>query len=167
MKHYIKSLLALAAVFAFSAMPALAQVNTSPILKYYSANGNLSSPSGVTIIQQGTVTSNSSGNVTNASAVATLTPGALQVAYVTGFRCDPGGATAAALANVSLAGVAGGPLTYTAGAPAGVTLTGTPVERFFSPPLPASAINTPITVTMGALGSGNVRASCSMTGILW
>lgn len=159
-------LLAVAMVFVSTPIAA-AQVNADPLNKYYSSNGNLSSPQGVTQIQPGTVQTNSSGNVANASAIATLTPSATQVAYITGFVCDPGGSTSAALVNITIVGVLGGTMTRLAATPAGAALAGSPVSERFSPPIPASAINTPIVVTMPALGTGNLKADCVATGFVW
>jgi hypothetical protein len=105
-----------------------------------------------------------SGNVANASAVATLTGTATTTVYISGFTCTPGGSTAAALVDLAVTGTLGGTLTYTANTPAGATLLGTPVNVLFNPPYPASAVNTPIVVTMPALGAGNTKAACVATG---
>lgn len=105
-----------------------------------------------------------SGNVANAAAVATLTGTATTRVYITGFTCTPGGSTAAALVNVTVAGLLGGTATYTAGTPAGATAFGTPLNVTFDTPHPASAVNTAIVVTMPALGAGNTNAACVATG---
>lgn len=164
-----RGLLALTLVGLLGIAPAVsfAQQSNSALPRIKSSQGNSASTSGVVLIPPGTVTSNGSGNVANASAVATLTATATTYAYISGFRCDPGGSTAAGIAAVTVAGVTGGPLVYTAGSPAGVGLVGTPVNEGFNPPLPASAVNTNISVTMGALGSGNVKASCVIYGLIW
>lgn len=162
MKHLMKWLALAAALFM--AAPAFADGNMP---KYNTANGNRASAPAEVRLPPAAVTSNSSGNVANASAVATLTPSATQIAYLMGFRCDPGGSTGAALVSITVAGISGGTATYTAGTPAGATLMGTPVQERFDPPLPASAVNTPIVVTMPALGAGNAKASCVAVGFVW
>lgn len=106
----------------------------------------------------------SSGNVANATATASLPAVAGKTNYVTGFEITAGGATAAALVTATLAGVVGGPLSYTFGAPAGATTAAQPLIVEFATPLPASAANTAITVTLPALGAGNTNAAVSLHG---
>lgn len=105
-----------------------------------------------------------SGNVANAGAVATLTGTATTTVYINGFTCIPGGATAGALVNVTVTGTLGGTFTYIAGAPTGAAVVGNTLTVQFPVPYPASAINTPIVVTMPALGLGNTNATCTATG---
>lgn len=105
-----------------------------------------------------------SGNVANSAATATLAGTATTTVYISGFTCTPGGATAAALVDLTVTGTLGGTLTYTAGAPAGAAVAGTPVNVNFNPPHPASAVNTNIVVSMPALGTGNTKAACVATG---
>jgi hypothetical protein len=106
----------------------------------------------------------SSGNVANATAAATLPGVAGKTTYISGFHCDVGGATGAALAALTVTGLITGTQTYTAGAVAGATLISPPVERVYNPPVPASAMSTAIVVSMAALGTGNVRADCNAEG---
>ena len=91
----------------------------------------------------------------NASTVATLAAQAAKTNYLSGFEVTSGGATAASLVTVTVAGLLGGSLVYNFGVPAGATLAATPLVVAFNPPLAASAVNTAITVTMGAAGAGN------------
>lgn len=100
-----------------------------------------------------------SGNVANASAVATLTGTATTTVYIAGFEITGGGATAASVVTVTVAGLLGGTRSYTYGAVAGAGVPNAPLVVAFNPPLPASAINTPIVVTCPALGSGNTNAT--------
>lgn len=107
---------------------------------------------------------NSSGSVAAAPAVATL-PGTPNFKnFVTGFELTAGGATAAALVNATLAGIAGGTLNYTFAAPAGVAVGATPLTVYFDPPIPASAVNTAITLTLPSLGAGNTNATAVIHG---
>ena len=105
------------------------------------------------------VKSFSSGNVTNAAAVATITSGGNNFAFIAGFEITYGGATGALCVNPTVTGVLGGTMTYTVCAPAGVALIGTPLIVEFTPPLKAAAVNTNIVVTLPALGAGNAFAS--------
>lgn len=98
-----------------------------------------------------------SGNVANASAAATLTPTATTTAYISGFEVTGAGATAAAVATVTVAGLLGGTRSYTYTFPAGVTVACTPLIVSFFPALPASAVNTAIVVTCPASGAGGTN----------
>lgn len=106
----------------------------------------------------------SSGNVANASAVATLAAVAGKTTFISGLTITAGGATVAALVSATVAGLAGGTATYTIGAPTGATATATPLVLSFTPPLPASAVNTAIVVTLPALGAGNTNATVTAWG---
>jgi len=100
-----------------------------------------------------------SGNVANASAVATLAGAAGKTTYISGFEITGGGATAAALVSATVAGLLGGTATYTYGAVTGAAAVNAPLVVVFTPPLPASAVNTAIVVTLPALGAGNTNAA--------
>ena len=112
------------------------------------------------------VRSFSSGNVANASAAATITSGANNFAFITGFEATFGGATAAACVNLTVTGLLGGTATYPVCAPAGVAVYGTPLVVMFDPPLKASAVNTTIVVTLPALGAGNTHAAVVAHGFI-
>jgi len=116
----------------------------------------LAGPSGLTTV--------SSGNVANASAAATLAAVAAKTNYLAGFEITAGGATGAALVSATITGLAGGTATYTFGAPAGATVAATPLVVWFPTPLPASAVNTAIVVTLPALGAGNTNATVVVHG---
>lgn len=100
-----------------------------------------------------------SGNVANATATATLTGVALKTMYLTGFTITAGGATAAAVVQVTVSGLLGGSRIYIFGVPAGAGVPATPLNVHFNPPLPASAVNTSIAVSVPALGTGNTNAA--------
>lgn len=122
----------------------------------------VSDPSGhlvVGTIAPGAPITAASGNVANASAVATLAGAAGKTTYITGFELTAGGATGAALVQATVAGVLGGTLTYIFGFPAGVTTIATPLIVEFPEPIPASAANTAIVVTLPAGGTGNTNAA--------
>ena len=107
---------------------------------------------------------NSSGNVANASAIATLTPVAGQTIFVTGFTITGGGATAASLVSATLVGLLGGTLTFTIAVVAGATLGNTPLVVQFGQPLAGSAVDVAAVLTLPALGAGNTNASVTLVG---
>lgn len=111
-----------------------------------------------------TQVSASSGNVANAAAVATLPAVVGKTNYVSGFEITGGGATAAALVAATLAGLLGGTATYIVGAQLGVTVPNNPLIVEFNPPLPASAANIALTLTVPALGAGNTNSACVIHG---
>lgn len=113
---------------------------------------------------QTTPVSAASGNVANAIAAASLAAVAGKRGYVTGFEITAGGATAAALAEATLAGILGGTATYIFGAPAGAAVQAVPLIVKFQMPIPASAINTAITISLPALGAGNTKAAVAIHG---
>jgi hypothetical protein len=115
-------------------------------------------PSGATAIN------GSSGNVAAGSAVATLAAAAGKTTYITGFEVTGAGATAASVVSVVVAGVVTGSMTYTLSVPAGVATGVQPMMVQFAYPIPASAVNTAITVTVPSLGSGNTNATVNAHG---
>jgi hypothetical protein len=106
----------------------------------------------------------SSGNVANAAAVATLAASATKKTYITGFTLTASGATSASVVSATVAGLAGGTLTYTFVFPAGATVQATTLNVQFAQPAVSTAINTAIVVTLPAGGSGNTNAAASATG---
>ena len=101
----------------------------------------------------------SSGNVAAASAVATLAAVAAKTTYITGFEATSSGSIAAAVVSLTVAGVITGTMTYTYATVAGATLGNTPLIVQFPAPIPASALNTAIVVTLPSLGAGNTNAT--------
>lgn len=100
-----------------------------------------------------------SGSVANANAVATLAGVSAKTTYITGFEITSSGATVGTVVTITVTGTITGTLTYIYAAPAGVLLMGTPLFVEFSKPIPASAANTAIVVTLPALGTGNTNAA--------
>ena len=104
-------------------------------------------------------------NATSLPAVAGKTT------YITGFDVTGGGATAASIIEITVTGLAtsaGGTLKFEMNVAAGVTASvnaqgGLTVT--FPDPLPASAPNTQITVTVPSFGAGNTNADVSVYGI--
>jgi hypothetical protein len=106
----------------------------------------------------------SSANQANANAVATLAAVSGKTTYITGFALTASGATAASVVTATVAGVITGTMNFTFVAPAGVTAQATPLVVNFPQPVPASATNTTIVVTLPALGSGNTNATAAAWG---
>lgn len=113
----------------------------------------------------GTSVTGSSGNIANASAIATIPAVAGYTAWCTGFQITASGATAASVVSPTLAGGVSGTLTYTFAVPAGVAVSANSLIVTFNPPIPASAVNTAFTLTLPALGSGNTNATVNIQGI--
>ncbi len=111
-----------------------------------------------------TIVTASSGNQANANAVAALPAVAAVLNYVTGIIVTASGATAGSDVSVTLVGVVGGTMTFTFTAPAGAAVGAIPLVIDFPNPIPATAVNTAITLTLPALGTGNTNAAVVITG---
>jgi hypothetical protein len=90
---------------------------------------------------------------------AALPAVAAKTNYLSGFQVTGAGATGASVITVTVVGILGGTLTYFMAIPAGATAAVTPLVVTFNPPIPASAVNTAITVTVPSFGAGNLSAS--------
>lgn len=128
------------------------------------ASGNLKVVSSEGPTEPSTPVIKTSGNVAAASAVATMPAVAGKTNFIEGFDITSGGSTAAALVLAALTGVLGGTLSYVYGTVAGATLINSPLSVRFSPPLPASAVNTAIALTLPSLGTGNTNAIVTVYG---
>lgn len=111
-----------------------------------------------------TGTSQSSGNVPNGAAIASLGAKTGQTAYMTGLQITGAGATAALAVNATVTGLAGGTISYTFVFPAGVAVAGQSIVASFYPGLQASGPNVAITLTLPAGGAGNTNAAVSLQG---
>lgn len=98
-----------------------------------------------------------SGNVANAVAAASLPAVAGKTNYLTGFEITGSGATAGLPVSVTVTGLLGGTLTFTYTAAVGALVGNAPLIVPFPKPLAASAVNTAITVSCPALGTGNTN----------
>lgn len=105
-----------------------------------------------------------SGNVANGSAAATLAAAAGKFTYITGFQVTASGATGALAVSVTVVGVVTGTQTYTFVFPAGVAVAAQPLVVEFPEPVPSSAVNTAIVVTLPAGGAGNTNATVNAQG---
>lgn len=126
--------------------------------------GNLSgvgaglNPAGATVV------TNSSGNVAAAVATATLPGVAGKTTYISGYLVTGGGATAGQINNGTVTGLISGTQTFNYASQTGATLASVPLFVDFNPPVPASATNTAIVVSMPSLGAGNTNAAVSAWG---
>lgn len=113
---------------------------------------------GVGLPEDATHVTAGSGVVANATATATIPAVASALNYLTGFEITAGGATAAAIVTATITGLLGGTRSYIFGVPAGAALIAQPLIVQFAQPIPASAVNTAIVLSVPALGAGNVAA---------
>ena len=105
-----------------------------------------------------------SANEANAIATASLPAVAGQTNSLAGFIITGIGATAAGVVLASISGLVGGTLEIPVAVPAGVNLGITPIVVNFTQPLPASAADIAITITLPALGAGNTNAAVGIWG---
>lgn len=105
----------------------------------------------------------SSNNQANITAIATLPAVAGKTNFVTGFEITGAGATAASVVIATLTGLVN-TLHYVVAVPAGVAAPITPLVVEFSPPLPASAVNTAVSINVPAFGAGNTNAAAVIHG---
>ena len=107
----------------------------------------------------GPVTSYASGNVANAIASATIPAVSGKLSYLTGFEVTGAGATAGSVVLLTITGIQGGTATHVITVPTGATVGVTPLQISYARPVPASAVNTAIVVSLPALGAGNTNAA--------
>jgi hypothetical protein len=108
-----------------------------------------------------------SGNVAASAATISLPAVSGRTNYVSGFSVTGLGATGAATLQITLGSLIGSVTqTYIYEVPAGATTAAPTLIVTFAPPLPASAANTAITLTVPSFGSGNTNASANIWGFL-
>lgn len=101
-----------------------------------------------------------SGNVAAAIATATLPALPGRMTYITGFQVTGAGATAPSVVDVTVGnlGVPGSTiLHYELTVATGATIGNQPLIVNFDPPLPATGINTTISVVCPSLGAGGTN----------
>lgn len=116
-------------------------------------------PSGATEI------SDSSGNVSNATATAKLEAGTVSIPHLHGFTITASGATVGGVVTATITGLASGTLYYTFGAPTGTAVMAQPLVVTFPKSLKGSA-GTDVVITLPALGAGNTNAAVTIWGYL-
>lgn len=107
----------------------------------------------------GTKITGASGNVAAAIATATLAAVAGKTTYITGFAVTGAGATAGLPVIVAVTGTITGTLSFIAVAAVGALVANQPLVVTFPTPVPASAANTAIVVTVPSLGVGNTHSA--------
>jgi hypothetical protein len=102
---------------------------------------------------------------TNAAAAnnQTLAGAANKMTYITGFSITGNGATGQSTIAVTVTGITN-TLTYYINVPAGATLAITPLMVRFDPPIPSTAVNTAIVVSVPSFGTGNLQCSANAHG---
>lgn len=108
----------------------------------------------------------SSGNIANAIAAAALPAVAAKTNWVTQIEVTGSGAVAGVPVIVTLAGLLGGTRSFIYSAVAGALLENTPLIIPFPFPLPASAVNTAITLSCPSLGTGNTNNVANIAGFV-
>lgn len=104
---------------------------------------------------------NHQANATASSAIAAV---AAKMGYLAGFSITGGGATAAALKKATITGLSIGTMTIDIAVPAGATGAIAPIFVTFPNPIPASAVNTAITLSVPAFGAGNTDVDVAIWG---
>ena len=107
-----------------------------------------------------------SGNVSAATATATLAAVANMTWYITGFSVTVGGATALTAVDGTITGLKGGTMAFPVFFPTGATLPGTDKTVTLTPPLPASGVNTAVAISVPSGGVGNTKAAVNIFGYL-
>lgn len=128
------------------------------------AAGFIAGATAVALIPTGTPVIGSSGNQANAAAVATLAAAVGKTTYVTGFQLTGSGATAGLPVVATLTGLLSSNMSFVFVFPAGVLVAAQPLLVNFPQPLPASAVNTAIVLTLPAGGAGNTNATATAQG---
>lgn len=129
-------------------------------------NGNLKISSGTSGYPTGATPVASSSNGANTTVTTGLGGVAGKTTYITGFEITGSGATAGSVIYATVTGtIAGvGNLVYAIAVPTGVTAGITPLVVEFPLPIPASAQNTGIFVSVPAFGAGNTNVAVSVHG---
>lgn len=105
-----------------------------------------------------------SGNVAASTATATLDGAVGKVTYIMGFDVTSSGSTGAGVVNLTVTGGISGTLTFNYASLVGATVPNAPLSIRFPQPIPASAVNTPISVVLPSLGAGNTHATVNAYG---
>jgi hypothetical protein len=114
----------------------------------------------VSIVGTAGTTTASATAAAAAACSATLAGQSSKTTYLTGFTVTSGNATAAVVGTVTITGTIGGSLNYVFVEP---TASGGYLSVSFPQPIPASAQNTAITVTLAAL-TGGANSAVVVTG---
>jgi hypothetical protein len=111
--------------------------------------------------QTGVTASSTGGAQANNCTLAAV---AGKTNYVTGFEVTGAGATAAGVISITLTGIISGTLNYSLAIPAGANAGVPPLVVQFTEPIPASAVNTALTLNVPSFGAGNTNASAALHG---
>lgn len=116
-----------------------------------------------TSVASGTVAA-FSANEADAVAVAILPAVAGKTNSLSGFMLSGTGATAAGTVVATITGLQGGTLSVPVAVPAGVDAQVGPITVNLTQPIPASAADTAIEISLPALGAGSTNAAVAIWG---
>jgi hypothetical protein len=102
--------------------------------------------------------------VAAATATAAIAAVVDQTGYLAGFSISGGGATGTSRIRATIAGLAIGTMGIDIVVPAGAALAITPIFVTFPNPIPSSAANTAITLSVPSFGTGNLDVSIAIWG---
>ena len=101
----------------------------------------------------------------NAATAPTLPAAVGKTTYVSGIQFSAASPTAATVIGANLQGVLGGTVQYVLPLPAAAAQAAlTPFAVVFNPPVPASAANTAITLSVSAVGAGSITQTAAIQG---
>jgi hypothetical protein len=104
-----------------------------------------------------------SGDQAAATATATLPAIQNRITYLCGFSVTGTGATSTSVVAITVGNVAA-TTTFDLVVPAGATLILPLTQYSFAPCIPASAVNTSVTVSVPSLGTGNAHSQVTAWG---
>lgn len=107
---------------------------------------------------------NSSGNIANGVATATIPAIPGKKIYITSIIVTNGGAIAGLVTQLTINGLIGGAMQHTVAAGVGALVYSPPLQIPFDPPLPANDVNVPVSASVPALGLGNTSCCVSLMG---
>lgn len=103
-------------------------------------------------------------NAGNAILTASLAAEVGKTNFLAGVYVDVPGATAGSIIDVTVTNTIGGTIHIPYGVATGAAIDGPLKLLTFSPPIPGSAPNTIMTITVPAAGAGNTQQSCGIWG---
>lgn len=104
------------------------------------------------------------GNGAASAINISLPADATRTTFIQGVWIRGLGSTAGGPATFTITGLAGGTMTFALEVPAGATIEMNPVLILFPEPLPGSAINTAVGLTVNSFGAGNTDVRATIWG---
>jgi hypothetical protein len=116
---------------------------------------------GVAVLEAG---AGATATVAAATATAAIAAVSAKTGYLAGFSISGGGATAGSRVVATITGLLIGTLSINIAVPAGAAGAITPIFVTFPNPIPASAVNTAITLSVPSFGTGNLSVAVAIWG---